>query len=177
MEVFMALVNSVNTFFFFTSFPTSFGVLRLPKIFLLNMMRKMIMICSPNHCKPSGSTVCPTLWLATSPVPWKITEELSTQKSLFKRWLTYWGRKVLAADLKWMICSMRAWKSWRPILISEQYRTEFDDALNGRKNMMTIGLLVGRYFFSIGNSMICSDIWHKYHEWYFKIVIRNFTSR
>ena len=36
--------------------------------------------------------------------------------------------------------------------------TEFDDALNGRKNMMTIGLLVGRYFFSIGNSMICGDI-------------------
>ena len=30
----------------------------------------------------------------------------------------------------------------------------------------------------IGNSMInISDIWHKYHEWYFKIVIRNFTSR
>ena len=31
----------------------------------------------------------------------------------------------------------------------------------------------------IGNSMIhfCSDIWHKYHEWYIKIVIRNFTSR
>ena len=24
-------------------------------------------------------------------------------------------------------------------------------------------------WFSIGNSMICSDIWHKYHEWYFKI--------
>ena len=30
--------------------------------------------------------------------------------------------------------------------------------------------------FSIGNSMICSDIWHKYHEWYFEIVIRNFPS-
>ena len=30
---------------------------------------------------------------------------------------------------------------------------------------------------SIGNSMICNDIWHKYHEWYFKIFIRNFTSR
>ena len=31
----------------------------------------------------------------------------------------------------------------------------------------------------IGNSMIlfCSDIWHKYHSWYFKIVVRNFTSR
>ena len=28
----------------------------------------------------------------------------------------------------------------------------------------------------IGNSMICSDIWHKYHKWYFEIVIRNFTS-
>ena len=27
----------------------------------------------------------------------------------------------------------------------------------------------------IGNSVICSDIWHKNHEWYFKIVIRNFT--
>ena len=24
----------------------------------------------------------------------------------------------------------------------------------------------------IGNSMICSDIWHKYHQWYFKVVIR-----
>ena len=24
-----------------------------------------------------------------------------------------------------------------------------------------------------GNSMICSDIWHKYHEWHFEIVIRN----
>ena len=29
---------------------------------------------------------------------------------------------------------------------------------------------------SIGNGMISSDIWHKYHEWYFKIVLRNFTS-
>ena len=26
---------------------------------------------------------------------------------------------------------------------------------------------------SIGNSMICSDISHKYHEWYFEILIRN----
>ena len=25
---------------------------------------------------------------------------------------------------------------------------------------------------SIGNSMICSDIWHKHHKWYFKVVIR-----
>ena len=23
-----------------------------------------------------------------------------------------------------------------------------------------------KYWISIGNSMICSDIWHKYHEWY-----------
>ena len=29
----------------------------------------------------------------------------------------------------------------------------------------------------IGNSMICSDIWHKYHEWYFEIVRHKyFTS-
>ena len=27
-----------------------------------------------------------------------------------------------------------------------------------------------------GYSMICSDIWRKYHEWYFKIVIHNLTS-
>ena len=25
--------------------------------------------------------------------------------------------------------------------------------------------------------MICSDIWHKYHESYFKTVIHNFTNR
>ena len=24
-----------------------------------------------------------------------------------------------------------------------------------------------------GNSLICSDIWHKHHEWYFEIVVRN----
>ena len=30
---------------------------------------------------------------------------------------------------------------------------------------------------SIGNSMICSDIWHKYYKWYFKIAMWNFTSR
>ena len=29
---------------------------------------------------------------------------------------------------------------------------------------------------SIGNSMICSNIWHKYHEWYFKIVIQKSLS-
>ena len=29
----------------------------------------------------------------------------------------------------------------------------------------------------LGNSMVCSDIWHKYREWYFEIVIRNFTGR
>ena len=33
-----------------------------------------------------------------------------------------------------------------------------------------------RYAICMGNSMICSDIWHKYHKWYFEIVIRNFTS-
>ena len=31
-------------------------------------------------------------------------------------------------------------------------------------------------FFGTGNSMICSDIWYKYHEWFFEIVIRNFTA-
>ena len=37
--------------------------------------------------------------------------------------------------------------------------------------------LIGCRVISIGNSMISSDIWHKYHERYFEIVIRNFTSR
>ena len=39
-----------------------------------------------------------------------------------------------------------------------------------------IALNQSRYCISIGNNMICSDIWHKYHEWYFKIVKRNFTN-
>ena len=29
---------------------------------------------------------------------------------------------------------------------------------------------------SIGNSILCSDIWHKYHEWYFTIVIQKSLS-
>ena len=32
------------------------------------------------------------------------------------------------------------------------------------------------HLLSIGNSMIYRDIWHKYHERYFQIVIRNFTK-
>ena len=28
----------------------------------------------------------------------------------------------------------------------------------------------------MGNNTICSDIWHKYHKWCFKIVTCNFTS-
>ena len=34
-----------------------------------------------------------------------------------------------------------------------------------------------RFIICIGNSMICCDIWQKYHERYFEIVIRNFMSR
>ena len=30
---------------------------------------------------------------------------------------------------------------------------------------------------SLGNSMISSDIWHKCHEWYFKIVLRKWNLR
>ena len=29
----------------------------------------------------------------------------------------------------------------------------------------------------IGNTMIFSDIWYKYHECYLEILLRNFTSR
>ena len=31
-------------------------------------------------------------------------------------------------------------------------------------------LLICKCYVSIGNSMICTDISHEYHEWYFKIV-------
>ena len=29
---------------------------------------------------------------------------------------------------------------------------------------------------SVGNSMICSDIWHNYHECYFKVVLHTFGT-
>ena len=29
---------------------------------------------------------------------------------------------------------------------------------------------------SVGNSMICSDIWYNYHEWYFKVVYHTFGT-
>ena len=50
---------------------------------------------------------------------------------------------------------------------------------DGERNMknLTIIILQIASKICIGNSMICSDIWHKYHEWYFDIVICNFTSR
>ena len=32
---------------------------------------------------------------------------------------------------------------------------------------------INRHAFCIGNSMIFSDIWRKYHQWYFEIVIHN----
>ena len=38
-------------------------------------------------------------------------------------------------------------------------------------------LRVNTFQVCIGNSMICSDIWHKYHGWYFEIVVSNLTSR
>ena len=40
--------------------------------------------------------------------------------------------------------------------------------------------LLASYFIDklcIGNSMTCSDIWHKYHERYFRIAIHNFRTR
>ena len=43
------------------------------------------------------------------------------------------------------------------------------------KRYANFGIISWNFYFSIisiGNSMICSDISHKYHEWYFEIVIR-----
>ena len=59
-----------------------------------------------------------------------------------------------------------------------------ESTVNARKGTSSIDLEVSFCAYvcalvcvSIGNSMICSDIWHKYHERYFKIVIPNFRSR
>ena len=49
-----------------------------------------------------------------------------------------------------------------------------DGKLNYYCNSLACFLLQ-RYAICIGNSMICSDICHKYHKWYFEIVIRNFA--
>ena len=56
-------------------------------------------------------------------------------------------------------------------------------AVNLRHNFLSALQFILRHFstvsncISIGNSMIRSDIWPKYHESYFKIVVRNFKSR
>ena len=39
------------------------------------------------------------------------------------------------------------------------------------RNLLSTALM--HAYVRIGNSMIRSDIWHKYHEWYFKIVMHN----
>ena len=47
-------------------------------------------------------------------------------------------------------------------------------------NILRLLLLLAFYFIDklcIGKGMICRDSCHKYHEWYFKIITHNFTSR
>ena len=39
--------------------------------------------------------------------------------------------------------------------------------------LMALIPLITTLFVPVGNSMICSDIWHKYHKWYFEIVLHN----
>ena len=68
--------------------------------------------------------------------------------------ISFWGRGDVCTQAK---------------LQQEQQRRRPVHSSSGRHK--------AREWISIGNSLICSDIWHKYHEWYFKIVIRNFTSR
>ena len=52
--------------------------------------------------------------------------------------------------------------SWLPTQVGKTFR---------RKSLQADYIYI-----CIGNSMIRSDIWHKYHEWYFKIVIRKFEA-
>ena len=64
----------------------------------------------------------------------------------------------------------RIWLNHKEVKCKKQEASMW--ALKVRKSQMEITKSAN---ISTGNSMICGDIWHKYHEWYFEIVIRNFT--
>ena len=74
----------------------------------------------------------------------------------------------------------RPWEIWTPPFCSlstpRSRRWSYHDGkLNYYCNSLACFQLQ-LYDICKGNSMICSDIWHKYHKWYFETVIRNFTS-
>ena len=42
-----------------------------------------------------------------------------------------------------------------------------------RRRLTPVLKVIRKDIIRIGNSMISNDIWHKYHEWYFEIFLRN----
>ena len=69
-----------------------------------------------------------------------------------------------------------SWLIWNTELyVCKKYFATKNDRMWAARNVASYRHWI--FLVCIGNSMICSDIWHYNHEWYFKIVIRNFTSR
>ena len=117
----------------------STSVSKLPNIVLLNMMNKEIMICSPNHCKPNGlsNTLCNDI--STS---WK-NDGVAFDPKVVVQSLTDLLREESAAQGKEVDDSF--YQSLEELQTDPDFNTiltEFDDALNGKRNMMTIGMLV-----------------------------------
>ena len=80
-------------------------------------------------------------------------------------------------NLKASACGLTLVHHYNPILAIRQTFYFFITKYSRWFTVNTLGTFCSLYGISIVNSMICSGIWHKYHEWYFKIVICNFTSR
>ena len=87
---------------------------------------------------------------------------VSGEKAKVKKWPWPWEQ------LKWGCMSSWAFVSQ----VCTKTESESESHKHNHINMVKIHQKI-----SIGNSMICSDIWHKYDKWYFKIIIRNFMSR
>ena len=66
---------------------------------------------------------------------------------------------------RFVILTCRYFKlSWNTTVLSQLNCRNFSYSI--------IVVIVMAIMISIGNSMICSDIWHKYHEWYFQFGIQ-----
>ena len=84
-------------------------------------------------------------------------------------WLLWDARK------KFILCSLTQHQILLTQLIYEKawlilFNTFLDFTIKHLPKYLSFSVIC------IGSSMICSDIWRKYHERCFKIVIRNFTS-
>ena len=94
---------------------------------------------------------------------------------------TYWDYYIMTITLTCIIAHFINFKKYMRLTSVEH----FFFVLNRRYRYLgiSLGILLLIYSkpesnnknISVGNSIICCDIWHKYHEWYFKIVIREMS--